>query len=162
MSKKQPEAQPVAWMQIGVGPNQGTRMVRFEMPKHYNKDWWQLYPLYASPPVQAEQPDLSALRPETQKAVRGWIADGTFVQRAIAVIDSQEKELMQYEQAVRQSEPSDEAIDLLAQQEGLLPDFGDLAEPNAAATYMWNKVAMLRRFARAVLALNKEKNHDRP
>lgn len=60
-------------------------------------------PLYTSPPAQ-QHPDLSHLRPETQEAIRGWIKDGTFFDRAIGAMHDQEQRLMAYEKA-QQQEP---------------------------------------------------------
>ena len=42
---------------------------------------------------------LSNLSANAQSRIRKWIADGTFVERAIGVIRDQERELMAYEKA---------------------------------------------------------------
>jgi len=60
-------------------------------------------PDYVQQPAQ-QHPDLSHLRPETQEAIRGWIKDGTFFDRAIGAMHDQEKRLMAYEKA-QQQEP---------------------------------------------------------
>ena len=56
-------------------------------------------------PAQQE-PDLSELKPETQKQMREWLADGSFAERAIAALQDQERRLMAYEK-VQQQEPCD-------------------------------------------------------
>jgi hypothetical protein len=55
---EQQSAEPVAWLQIGVGDNEGIRVVRDELPKKYDKEWWRFEPLYLAPPT-TDQPDLS-------------------------------------------------------------------------------------------------------
>jgi len=45
---------------------------------------------------QAQEPDLSGLQPQTQERIRGWLADGTFVCRAIGTMQEQEREIMAY------------------------------------------------------------------
>ena len=65
-------------------------------------------PDYVQQPAQ-QHPDLSHLRPETQEAIRGWIKDGTFFDRAIGAMHDQEKRLMAYEKA-QQQEPIGEVF----------------------------------------------------
>ncbi len=57
----------------------------------------------AQQPAQ-QHPDLSHLRPETQEAFRGWLKDGTFVERAMGVMMDQERQLRAYKKA-QQQEP---------------------------------------------------------
>jgi hypothetical protein len=46
-----PEEDPVAWLQIGVGPlHEGDVIARTRKPKEWNPEWWKFEPLYASPP----------------------------------------------------------------------------------------------------------------
>ena len=54
--------------------------------------------LAAQPTVQ--EPDLSSLKPATQEAIKGWLADGTFVERAIGAMEAQERENMRLEKLV--------------------------------------------------------------
>jgi len=56
-------------------------------------------------PEQAE-PDLSNLQTTTQEKVRKWIADGTFIERAIGVMTDQEKEIVRLEKEQEQAEPA--------------------------------------------------------
>lgn len=44
--------------------------------------------------------DLSSLKPATQEAIKGWLADGTFTQRAIGALQDQERENMRLEALV--------------------------------------------------------------
>lgn len=48
----------------------------------------------AAQPVR--EPDLSALSPKVQARIREWLADGTFVERAIGTMQEQERELMKH------------------------------------------------------------------
>ena len=49
-------AEPVAWMQIGLGHDEGTMFPRVVRPKIYNKDWWRFEPLvYASKVKETER-----------------------------------------------------------------------------------------------------------
>ena len=43
-----PHPQPVAWLQIGVGPHEGDCMARLNKPTAWNPDWWRFEPLYAA------------------------------------------------------------------------------------------------------------------
>ena len=46
-----PEQEPVAWLQIGVGPlHEGDVIARTTKPKEWNPEWWKFEPLYTSPP----------------------------------------------------------------------------------------------------------------
>lgn len=64
--------------------------------------------LYAAPPVQQEV-DLSGLKPATQEVVKGWIADGTFIKRAICAMQEQEAENMRLEKMV-EDQPAQEFV----------------------------------------------------
>ena len=64
-----------------------------------------------------QEPDLSGLKPETQKQLRVWLADGSFVERVIGVCLDQERQLMVYEKAqpaqqepVAWGKPTDEMV----------------------------------------------------
>ena len=47
----QPEQEPVAWLQIGVGPlHEGDVIARTTKPKEWNSEWWKFEPLYTTPP----------------------------------------------------------------------------------------------------------------
>ncbi|MDZ7920721.1 hypothetical protein [Rhodoferax sp.] len=46
---------------------------------------------------QVQEPELSGLKPQTQERIREWLADGTFVSRAIGTMQEQERELIAYE-----------------------------------------------------------------
>jgi hypothetical protein len=46
------------------------------------------------------EPDLSALMPKSQSLIRKWLADGTFVERAIGTMREQERELLTREPLV--------------------------------------------------------------
>lgn len=52
------------------------------------------------PAAPVQEPVLSGLRPDTQKTIKGWIADGTFVERAIGALQEQERENMRLEKLV--------------------------------------------------------------
>jgi len=52
------------------------------------------------------EPDLSALSQKTQEQIRAWLADGTFVDRAIGTMREQERELMAYEKAAPAPQPA--------------------------------------------------------
>ena len=52
------------------------------------------------PAAPVQEPDLLGLKPDTQEAIKGWIADGTFVERAIGVLHEQESENMRLEKLV--------------------------------------------------------------
>ena len=61
-----PEQEPVAWLQIGVGPlHEGDVIARTTKPKEWNPEWWKFEPLYTSPPqrqpLTEEQLDVLAL-----------------------------------------------------------------------------------------------------
>ena len=45
----------------------------------------------------AQGPDLSGLKPATQEAIKGWIADRTVVERAVGVMFEQEREISRLE-----------------------------------------------------------------
>jgi len=47
-----------------------------------------------------QEPDLSGLKPSTQEAIKGWIEDGTFIERAIRAMQEQEVENMRLEKMV--------------------------------------------------------------
>jgi hypothetical protein len=51
-----------------------------------------------SAPVQ--EPDLSGLKPKSQKLIRQWLEDGTFVERAIGALHEQELENMRLEKLI--------------------------------------------------------------
>jgi len=51
----------------------------------------------AEQPAQQREPDLSGLKPSTQEVIKGWIEDGTFIQRAIGAMQEQEAENMRLE-----------------------------------------------------------------
>ena len=43
--------EPVAWLQIGVGPlHEGDVIARTTKPKEWNPEWWKFEPLYTTPP----------------------------------------------------------------------------------------------------------------
>jgi len=44
-----------------------------------------------------QEPDLSGLKPSTQEVIKGWIEDGTFIERAIGAMQEQEAENMRLE-----------------------------------------------------------------
>lgn len=47
----QPAQEPVAWLQIGVGPlHEGDVLARTTKPKEWNPKWWKFEPLYTTPP----------------------------------------------------------------------------------------------------------------
>ena len=47
----QPAQEPVAWLQIGVGPlHEGDVLARTTKPKEWNPKWWKFEPLYTAPP----------------------------------------------------------------------------------------------------------------
>jgi hypothetical protein len=51
MLEAQPEQEPVAWLQIGVGPlHDGDVIARTTKPKEWNPEWWKFEPLYTTPP----------------------------------------------------------------------------------------------------------------
>lgn len=51
--------EPVAWLQIGVGPlHEGHVIARTTKPKEWNPEWWKFEPLYTTPqrkPLTPEQ-----------------------------------------------------------------------------------------------------------
>lgn len=59
-------------------------------------------PLRTALAQQQQEPDLSAFSQKTQARIRGWLADGTFVGRAIGTIQEQERELMRHEALAQQ------------------------------------------------------------
>jgi hypothetical protein len=54
----------------------------------------------AAQPAPVQEPDLSGLKPEMQETIRGWIVDGTFVERALGALHEQERENMRLEKLV--------------------------------------------------------------
>ena len=47
---KQEQGEPVAWLQIGVGPlHDGDVIARTTKPKEWNPEWWRFEPLYTTP-----------------------------------------------------------------------------------------------------------------
>jgi len=64
-------------------------------------------------------PDISFLKLSTQEAIKGWIADGTFVERAVGAMQAQELENMRLEKlvAAQTAVPlTDEQIETIRQQ----------------------------------------------
>lgn len=61
----------------------------------------------AEQPARQREPDLSGLKPSTQEVIKGWIEDGTFIERAIGAMQEQEAENMRLEKmaAPVQQEP---------------------------------------------------------
>ena len=54
------EQEPVAWLQIGVGPlHDGDLIARTTKPKEWNSEWWRFEPLYTHPQPKAEQSPLT-------------------------------------------------------------------------------------------------------
>jgi hypothetical protein len=51
-------------------------------------------------PVQ--ESDLSGLKPATQEVIKGWIEDGTFINRAVGAMQKQETEIMRLEKLAEQ------------------------------------------------------------
>jgi hypothetical protein len=53
---KQEQGEPVAWLQIGVGPlHDGDVIARTTKPKKWNPEWWRFEPLYTTPQPKQEQ-----------------------------------------------------------------------------------------------------------
>ena len=48
------DAEPAAWLQIGVGPHKGECMARLHKPATWNSDWWRFEPLYTAVAAPAE------------------------------------------------------------------------------------------------------------
>lgn len=57
--------EPVAWLQIGVGPlHEGDVIARTTKPREWNPEWWKFEPLYTTPPQpQSEARGLSQSKP---------------------------------------------------------------------------------------------------
>jgi hypothetical protein len=85
-----------------------------------------------APTASVSEPDLSSLSDAGKERVRKWIADGTFVERAIGTMLDQERALMKYEKATPPaavSEPlTDEQISYYAEQEMDLYSFARAIE----------------------------------
>jgi hypothetical protein len=89
----QPAPVPVSWMEM-VAVN----LLREGVNKHKARELAEHFYGLSQPTVQ--EPDLSSLKPATQEAIKGWLADGTFVERAIGAMEAQERENMRLEKLV--------------------------------------------------------------
>lgn len=51
----QADAGAVAWLQIGIGVHEGTRIARTHPPEKWNSEWWRFEPLYLRPAAESEK-----------------------------------------------------------------------------------------------------------
>lgn len=67
---------------------------------------------HQQPAQPKAEPDLSGLKPSTQEVIKRWIADGTFIERAIGAMQEQERENMRLEKTVA-AQPNEPLTDEL-------------------------------------------------
>jgi|LakMenE01Jun11ns_1017448.scaffolds.fasta_scaffold9813099_4 hypothetical protein len=57
LAEPEQKPEPVAWLQVGVGVNDGDFIARTSKPKRWNSEWWRFEPLYTHPPATVAEPD---------------------------------------------------------------------------------------------------------
>ena len=77
----QPEQEPVAWMLIDK--ETGARIPKAYKPEHgVNKDRWELYPLFASPPTREPLSDEEICEILLKKEWRGFVELVRIIEKA--------------------------------------------------------------------------------
>lgn len=78
---EQPEQEPVAWMLIDK--ETGARIPKAYKPEHgVNKDRWELYPLFASPPTREPLSDEEICEILLKKEWRGFVELVRIIEKA--------------------------------------------------------------------------------
>ena len=78
---EQPEQEPVAWMLIDK--ETGARIPKAYKPEHgVNKDRWELYPLFASPPTREPLSDEEICEILIKKEWRGFVELVRIIEKA--------------------------------------------------------------------------------
>lgn len=52
------EGEAAAYLQIGIGPNEGMVLLAKRIPKNYDKTWWKFEPLFTNPSADAKDAEL--------------------------------------------------------------------------------------------------------